>query len=279
MQIIIGSEALAVGAVTRYQLSVEYRRVLPDVYVPKRAALTLDDQIRAGWLWSHRRGTVCGLSAAGMHGARWVDCSLPVELNLGHNKAPGGVVVRRDTLLDGEVVHLHGMPVTSIERTAFDLARRPPLRKTVQRLDALANATQFKPADVLAVAERHPRLRGNRQVPAALDLVDAGAQSPQETWLRLLLIGAGFPRPTTQIPVLSPGGRPRYFLDMGWEDVMVAVEYDGQQHRTDPVQYRKDVTRSEYVATVGWRRVAVLAGDRGPDIIARVEALGVPRAH
>ena len=71
------SEALAVGAVTRYQLSVEYRRVLPDVYVPKRAALTLDDQIRAGWLWSHRRGTVCGLSAAGMHGARWVDCSLP----------------------------------------------------------------------------------------------------------------------------------------------------------------------------------------------------------
>ncbi len=35
--------------------------------------------------------------------------------------------------------------------------------------------------------------------------MDAGAQSPKETWLRLLLIDAGFPRPQTQIPVFDNG--------------------------------------------------------------------------
>ena len=68
---------------------------------------------------------------------------------------------------------------------------------------------------------------------ACCDLVDEGAQSPKETWLRLLLIEAGFPRPQTQIPVLAPDGYPRYYLDMGWPEFMVAVEYDGEQHRTD----------------------------------------------
>ena len=278
MQIIIGSEALAAGHVTRYELTADYRRVLPDVYVLKRAPLTLVDHIRSAWLWSHRRAIVCGVTASALHGARWVDEKTPIELNLGHNKAPGGVIVRRDTLLEAEVVQQHGMPVTSIERTAFDLARRGPVGRAVQRLDALANATHFKSADVLAIGERHPRLRGLRRLPAVLDLVDAGAQSPKETWLRMLLIAAGFPRPRTQIPVPWPDGYPRYFLDMGWEEFMTAVEYDGQHHRTDPVQYRNDVARSEYVTAKGWRRIAVLAGDREADIVRRVERLGVPRA-
>ncbi len=39
-EVLIGSEALASGAVTRYQLS-RYRRLLPDVYAPRAADLTL----------------------------------------------------------------------------------------------------------------------------------------------------------------------------------------------------------------------------------------------
>ena len=78
----------------------------------------------------------------------------------------------------------------------------------------------------------------------ALDLYDAGAASPKETWLRLLVIRAGYPRPQTQIPVLSADGHRRYYLDMGWEDLMLAVEYDGEQHRVDPVQYAYDIQRS-----------------------------------
>lgn len=88
--------------------------------------------------------------------------------------------------------------------------------------------------------------------------------------MRLLLIRAGFPRPQTQIPVISPDGRRQYYLDLGWEDIMVAVEYDGEQHRVDRDQFRRDVSRGEYIDGLGWRRVRVLAGDRRVDIVARV---------
>lgn len=58
---------------------------------------------------------------------------------------------------------------------------------------------------------------------------------------------------------------------------MVAVEYDGEQHRRDPTQYRSDVLRSEYIDGLGWRRIRVLAGHRRDDIVARVAKARVPR--
>ena len=278
MGVFIGSEALAAGRVSRYGLVAHHQRVLPGVYGPRRGPMSLDDRIRAAWLWSQRQGIVSGLAASALHGAKWVDADVPIELNYGHNKAPSGVAIRRDTLLDGEVVHRLGMPVTSVERTAFDLARRGPTGRAVERLDSLARATRFDNGDVLAVVDAHRRVRGRRRVADLLNLVDAGAQSPKETWLRLLLIDAGFPRPATQIPVRAPDGYLRYFLDMGWEDLMVAVEYDGEQHRTDLGQYRADVARSEYIDRLGWRRIRVLAGHRSADIVRRVELAGVPRS-
>ena len=74
----------------------------------------------------------------------------------------------------------------------------------------------------------------------------------------------------------GPDGYPRYYLDMGWEEFLVAVEYDGEQHRTEAHQYRGDVTPSEYIDGLGWRRIRVLAGHRREDVVRRVERAGVP---
>jgi hypothetical protein len=258
-------------------LVADHRRLFPGVYTPSRTPLTLDDRIVAAWLWSRRRGVVSGLAASALHGAQWVESGTVIELNLAHNKTPLGIATCRDTLVAGEITQMRGMACTTVERTAFDLARRGRIGKAVERLDALARATRFEADAVIAVRDAHPRLRGRRRVQRVLDLVDPGAQSPKETWLRLLLIEAGFPRPQTQIPVLEPDGYPRYHLDMGWEEFMVAVEYDGEQHRMDNTQYRGDIARSEYLDGLGWRRIRVLAGDRAPGIVRRVEQAGVPR--
>jgi very-short-patch-repair endonuclease len=88
--------------------------------------------------------------------------------------------------------------------------------------------------------------------------------------LRLLLIEEGFPRPQTQIPLLSASGRPRYYLDMGWPEIKVAVEYDGEQHRVDRYQFKKDIERLEYIQGLGWIHIRVVAGARRADIIRRV---------
>ena len=67
---------------------------------------------------------------------------------------------------------------------------------------------------MLLLAKRYQGARGLRRLRVALPLVDAGAQSPKESWLRLLLVDAGLPAPTTQIPVLD-GYRVVALLDMG----------------------------------------------------------------
>lgn len=88
------------------------------------------------------------------------------------------------------------------------MGRRTKIGAAVVRLDALAAATGFTIGDIEHLAAAHRHTRGLRQLECALDLMDAGAESPKETWLRLLAIGEGYPRPRTQIPVFGPDGWP-----------------------------------------------------------------------
>ena len=212
----IGSEALAVGVVSRHELRRYYRAIMPNVYLDKRVQPKLRDRTIAASLWSGKQAVVAGVAASAVHGAKWVDDDARIELIWRNARAPRGVITRDELLLDDEFRSLDGLLVTTPERTAFDLGRRGRVGAAVARLDALAAATGFKFADVGELARRHRHTRGLRQLEVALDLVDDGAQSPKETSLRLLLIRYGFPRPQTQIPVLSPDGLRTYYLDMGW---------------------------------------------------------------
>lgn len=223
----VGSEAVVCGRIRKHELRARYRAEFPDVYAPKDVVLTIHERAKAAWLYSHRQGVIAGLTASALHGAKWVDDGLPIELIWSKARRPRGLRTYDVRLCFDESFHFGEMRVTTVERTAFDIARRGLLGTAVARLDALGNATRFTSEQVLAVAEGHRGLRGLRQLRAALRLYDPGAASPKETWLRLLLIRGGYPRPQTQIPVLSPDGRRQYYLDMGWEDMMLAVEYDG----------------------------------------------------
>jgi hypothetical protein len=112
-QVFIGSEAVAAGRVTKYQLAKDYQRVLPDIYAPK-GDLLLDDSIRAAWKWSRGRGIISGVTASAWHGAKWVDAGTPVELNLVNRKRPPGVILRNDTIFDDEVMIRRGIAVTTV---------------------------------------------------------------------------------------------------------------------------------------------------------------------
>ena len=268
----IGTEALACGALNRHQLRTRYRSVFPNVYLPNDVELSLALRIAAAWLWSNRKATIVGAAAAALHGSKWIPDGVPVELIHANTRPPRGVLTRRDALADGETQTIDGRVVTTPERTAFDVGRRGAVHSAVARLDALARATGFKVDDVLRVAKCHPRSPGLRRLEAALDLVDPGSQSPRESYLRLLLIDAGLPRPQTQMPVSGVDGMPVAYLDLGWEEQMVAVEYNGDQHRTDRRQYVKDIRRLEMLERMGWIVVRVIAEDAPAAILRRVQA-------
>ena len=265
----IGTEAVGSGVLGKHHLRTrKYLAIFPGIYLPASAPTSFDDRATAAWLWSRRQGVVAGLSASRLYGAKWLSDDDPVELAWTNARTPPGIRTSALVLHPGEIVTLGALPVTSLARTAFDLARRPPLWKAVETLDALGAAARFDPADVLAVAEQHRGVRGQRQVPRVLALHDPGAESPKETWLRLLVIRAGFPRPVTQIPVRC--GPKTYYLDMGWPDLNIALEYDGGHHRTDPEQFAKDIVRLEDLSAAGWLVIRIAAGARREDVLARL---------
>lgn len=266
----IGSEALASGVLNRHQLRTRYQAVLPNVYLERGREPSLQDRIAAAWLWSDRKAVIGGLSAAATHGAKWIADDAPVELFYSNPRPPQGVLTRRVLLRHDEVQIVGGRRVTTAARTAFDLARRGGLTGSVARLDALARATKLSTDDVLSLAAHHPGARGLRQLEVALDLVDRGAQSPQETYLRLALIRAGLPRPQTQVPVSAADGVVVAYLDMGWPELMVGVEYDGDHHRADRRQYVRDIRRLELLEQLGWLVIRVVAEDHRSDVLRRV---------
>ena len=274
----IGSEAVANGDVLKSALRTRYTKLFRDVYLSPGAEVTPLVRARAGWLWSRRRGIVAGLSASALHGARWVDVAAPVEILHSNRNPLAGLRVRGDRIEDDEVALIDGIPVTTPARTALDLGCWYPTGEAVAAIDDLLRASELKVAEVETLVQRYPGRRGIHLARSAIDLADPGAQSPKETWLRLLLMRVGLPRPQTQIPVQDEFGDVIAHLDMGWEDLKVAVEYDGEQHRSDRWQYTWDIRRLEMLERLGWIVIRVVAGDRPAEIISRVRAAVARRA-
>jgi REase_MTES_1575 len=250
---------VAGGAVNPYQLKTDYVAVFRNVYVPKGQAITPVDKAIAAWLWSGRRATAAGLSAAALHGSLWIDAKLPAEINQPHRHRTKGIVLHSDKLADDEACVVGGVPTTSPARTAYDLGRRPGLTTAVIRLDAMMQATHLKPIDVALLTDRHRGARGIIQLREAISLSDTGAESPQETRTRLVLTSAGLRPKRTQIEVFDHFGTFVGRIDMGWDDWMVGVEYDGEQHWTDPEIRDRDIERQAQLEALGWRIIRVNA--------------------
>jgi len=267
--VLIGSEVVRAGTLTSYQLRTRYRALFPDVYVADYVEPSLRDWTVGAWLWSRRRATIAGLAAAALHGSCWVDDHEPVELIWRNTHPPSNMVVRNERIESDEMTRVAGLPVTTVARTAFDLGRHLPREEALVRLDALTRATPFAIQDVMLLAKRYRSARGTLRLREVLSLVDSGAASPRESWLRLLLVDAGLPAPSTQILVVD-GWTLLALLDMGWEEFKVAAEYDGDQHRTDRRQYVRDIERQRKLERGGWILVRVIAEDRPGEIIERV---------
>lgn len=117
------------------------------------------------------------------------------------------------------------------------------------------------------------RGRGKRRAVEALELIRPGAESRPETLTRLLLVDEGFPEPELNVNVYDGDGTFLARVDLLYRSYRVAVEYDGEQHRTDQAQYDRDVGRLDDLAAHGWRVVRIgsrtLFGDP-QDVVNRV---------
>jgi hypothetical protein len=116
-------------------------------------------------------------------------------------------------------------------------------------------------------------------VRAALEDARLEVESPQETFLRLLLVLLGFPEPQINRVFPVPGRRRPYRADLFYEDLKVVVEYDGDGHRTDPVRYEADKGKDDFLHGIGWRVIRVLKShiQDVEFLVHRLRDVGVPQ--
>lgn len=269
--VFVGGTERRAGHVTFYQLGNHHRRLLPNVYLRGDASLTALHRVRAAWRWSRGNGIVAGYSAALLHGSKWIDDDRPAELIYNNRHRQPGVIVHGDRIADRatETLTVENMRVTTVARTMLDLACWYRQDQAVAAIDALLQATKADAADALLLAEGYRRRRRIAAARQTLLLVDGGAQSPRESWLRLVLGRKGFPPVQTQIPVYDEyGDRVFAYLDMGWPEYKIAVEYDGDHHRTNRSQFSRDRRRIARLERQGWIVIRVTSDDT-PDVVAR----------
>lgn len=268
----IGSEALRTGRLTRGQLRWSHRAIHPDVYVAEHTERTLEVNTRAASLWVPG-GIITGRAAAAVYGVAWIDSGTPIEV-IGRSKRPRpGVVVREERISGDEISEFGGLTVATPARTALDLARHLRRGEAIAHLDALSAVTGIEADAILELARRYPGARGIRRARGIVPLLDRGAGSPRESWLRMVLVDAGLPRPATQIQVSD--GYLTAFIDMGWENERIGLEYDGDHHLSNRRQYVKDIGRYEMLERLGWLVIRVVKEHSRAVVLHRVrEAFG-----
>ncbi|WP_235008809.1 hypothetical protein [Arthrobacter sp. SLBN-122] len=176
------------------------------------------------------------------------------------------VIVHRMKLFDDEVMLVDGLPVTTPERTWLDMAEILSVDEIVAMGDSCVRVPRpelegrdmplCSIADLERVIERHKGKRGLRKAKEALELVRVGADSPQETLLRLALVRAGLPEPELNVPIVSGDGVRHHEPDLSYRKYRIGIEYEGEHHGEEG-QIVRDIDRSERYAALGWTEVRI----------------------
>jgi very-short-patch-repair endonuclease len=110
-------------------------------------------------------------------------------------------------------------------------------------------------AELTAVAISWSGRPGATRLTWAAPFVRIGARSRPETHLRLLITRARLPEPVVEHPVAVAGGRVLH-PDLAYPDARLAVEYEGDGHRSRS-EWERDIERRELLADVEWRTIRV----------------------
>ena len=162
-----------------------------------------------------------------------------------------------------DVVAVRGVPATTPARTALDLARYAPRYLALAAVDAYAHQGHVDPADLRT---RTRALAGARNIARARFVLEhcvPTTESAGESWLRLRLVEAELPHPSSQISIRDPSGREVYRLDLGYPEQRVGIEYDGEafHHATHAQVVADERRRRDLARRFGWTVIGVHRGD------------------
>lgn len=150
-----------------------------------------------------------------------------------------------------------GLRVSSAVQTWVDMSTQLSHLDLVVMGDALVRREHpLATMEQLGEAVAHCRgRRGAVNLTAAFARVRARTDSVRETRLRLAIVDFGLPEPIVNFKICDARGRFIAWGDLAYPEFRVLAEYDGEQHRTDPKQFFRDVDRLDDLAEERYRVV------------------------
>jgi hypothetical protein len=165
-----------------------------------------------------------------------------------------------------DMTMVDGIPVTTVDRTLFDLAGLFGSRRVVEL--ALENALrrELVTLDQLDGTVRRLSRRGRRGGPALRGLLEARepTRRPTESEMETLLVQTirahGLPEPVVQYEVWS-GAAFVARVDAAYPEARVAIEYDSDAFHTGRTAVSRDRQRRHRLVAAGWITIDVGAED------------------
>lgn len=245
------------------------RRVLRSVYVDGAVPDSRDLRCQCLQLVMPADGVLFGTTAAWVFGVdafqpeeRFVLTPLCVVPHGSGRSRRAGVRTVEGYIPPADVMERDGLQLTVPERTTVDMLRRLRRPFALSAADAMAHAGLVVPEGLQYRTEQLHGYPGIVQARQLARWVEPLVESGGESWQRLRLLDARFPRPTPQFWVRDRHGRKVYRLDLAYPHLLVACEYDGAEDHTaeedsDADEGRRESMRERW----GWRFVVCRKAD------------------
>lgn len=181
-------------------------------------------------------------------------------------RAPAGADVagHQTALNPGDTTTHQGVPVTTLERTWCDIAPLLTDEDLVSVGDNILWYQRDHPAnsDSLATAiARHPSSRRRSRLARVAMFLTDRADSDPESRFRWRFDRAGLPSAEANLEIFGSDGGTIAKCDLAFEEFRVAFDYEGDHHRTDKRQWRKDLQRVPRLQDLNWHHIRGSAQD------------------
>ena len=248
---------------TRFRTGVYTDLVVDDLTVPAATVL----QVSAARLDRQVDLVAAGATAALVHGLPLLG-PRPATLHLVERKQDRPRHHGRSTTLGaGEVVDV-GVPVTSLARTALDVARVRGLPAGVVIADAVL-ARGVRRTELARPLDGREGWPGAQAARAAAAFADGRSESPLESLGRVRFAQQGLPPPSLQVVIADDDG-PFARVDQCWEDHCTIAEADGALKYASPADLFLEKRREDRLRELGFEVVRYTWDDalRRPDVLA-----------
>lgn len=276
------TDAKNLGVSARRLRTSSFRTVFTGVVIDARIPDTVVVRSRAAMLVCPEGGVLSHWTAARLWGGvvpdnEWIHVAFMRDVRF---RVSGVKPHRFRHRLD--IKYRHGLPVTSPAQTFCHLARYLGLVDLVALGDRLVKKGRCTPDDLIAYAQNWPG-QCREEALSAAKLVRNGVDSVPESALRLLIVLAGLREPEVNIRLRDVEGNVRFRIELGYEDALLAIEYDGRWHEEPAQKAHDEERRSGLSERDGWTFVIVTADDLyglPEQLLERIrsamESLGIP---